>query len=425
MTALRGPLGESAALFATGVRRTFVDKGKVLDLVPPAYLKPVDDEIAGMLELPERYPGLIRADVIGQSVEGRPLVALHMTNFDDARPKPTVGLMGGIHGDEIGNGPWGLAVLRDVLEGYGKDPAATAALNSREFRSIPFANPDGRARAELGYLTGRNEDLFFRTNARGVDLNRNFPFHHGATNARRGSAGPLPASEPETRAFVDYWEANLPRVFADVHSEGRKVLIPFGHTTDAPKDDAGLRLIAEGIGARNGYRAASSSRFTKGGTSGTSKDWMYGVHDVPSFTLEVGRTHHLTQKAFDYSVRHNRVAMSWFARVADAPYERASGPGVVSAVRDGSDAVRALVRPEGHRRPVAAVEAYVDPLAAPGSGVALLRRAGAGSGEDGATRWSLDRRGLASLDAGDGVVMLRAQDDAGTWGPFTAARPAD
>jgi hypothetical protein len=412
-------LAQARALWESGVHRTFMEHGVVRDLLPPAYMKPVDEEIAAMLRMPEEFPGLVKAEIIGHSVEGRPLVALHVTNFADTRPKPVMGMESNIHGDEIANGPWGVDVLRSTLQGYGKDPAATAILDSREIRGIPFANPDGRARVELGYLTGDEKLLFFRTNANGVDLNRNFPFAWSETNARRGSAGPYAMSEPETKAYVEYWTKHPPHVFIAGHSQGGTILKPFGHTAVPPKDQDGLLRIANGIAERNGYRVESSHDFTNGGTSGTSKDWMYGVLDVPAFTLEVGHAHHMTQAAFEETVRQNRAAMSWVARIADDPYARSAGPGVTSAAADARGGVEVLARPEGLRRPVAAVEMYGDPLAEVGSGVRLVP-SGPGDAAE-ATRWVLDGDAVANLpDVRNGVRYVRALDDQGRWGPFTA-----
>jgi murein tripeptide amidase MpaA len=67
------------------------------------------------------------------------------------------------------------------------------------------ANPDG-------LLTGR------RTNANGVDVNRNFP----ARNWRRFKHplfdnGPSPASEPETRAILAAIEEMRPGRIVSIH----------------------------------------------------------------------------------------------------------------------------------------------------------------------------------------------------------------
>lgn len=414
----KGPLADALALYATGARRTFEDKGHVLDLVPPPYLRPIGDETARMLDLPKRFPGLVEAEVIGHSVEGRPLVALHLSNFADPRPKPTIGLLGNLHGDEIGNGPWGMAVLEHALQGYGVDPAATALLNSRDIRAIPFANPDGRFRVEQGYLSGNVDDLFHRANANGVDLNRNFPFGYGTTTPTRGSAGPAAMSEPETQAIVGYWNQHVPDIYVDVHSKGEKILVPYGFDHPPSKDLPGMLAIGRGVGQRNGYKVESSATFTGGGTSGTSKDWMHGVHGVPSFTLEVGTTHHLTQQAFEDSVLRNTKAMSWLSRIADAPYARAAGPAVTSASRDARGGVDVIADPDGLRHAVAGVEVYADPLAAVGSGVRLQPHG---------STWGADAGALAALgDArhGAGLLYSRAVDAAGNWGPFSVVQPA-
>jgi g-D-glutamyl-meso-diaminopimelate peptidase len=417
-----GPLRESLALFNSGVKRTFEDTGRVLDLVPPPYMRPIDDEIQSMLELEHEFPGLVKATIIGHSVEGRPIVELHMSNFADPRPKPTVGFIGNLHGDEDGNGPWGVRLFRDVLEGHGREAAATATLNARDFRSIPFANPDGRAAVERGYLSGNLDDLFHRTNANGVDLNRNFPVGYGTTVARRGSAGPHALSEPESRAIHDRFSELPPDELADVHSQGNRILLPYGYDRAPSKHLAALTRIARGMAARNGYAVESSATFTKGGTGGTSKDWAHETFGIPSITVEVGNTHHMTQEEFDDAVLRNRPAMSYFARLADAPYHRARGPQVASGVLDANGGVRVTAAPDGLRHAVSGVEIYRDPLTRPGDGVALQATGTSDAKLAGSSGWVLRAADSGITDGIDGVGQLyaRARDSRGNWGPFSA-----
>jgi murein peptide amidase A len=120
--------------------------------------------------------GLVAALVIpltGHSVEGRPI---RLVERDGPRPGRTVLVVGCIHGTEDA----GIAVTRLLL--HGPRPAAGRLL------VIQDLNPDGRR-------------LGVRVNARGVDLNRNFPSQWRPIG-RRGDpqyAGPRPLSEPETR----------------------------------------------------------------------------------------------------------------------------------------------------------------------------------------------------------------------------------
>jgi predicted deacylase len=150
----------------------------------------------------------------GQSVEGRPLVALH-------RPgrSPALLVSAGLHGLEwigtsVAMGLWAAATDGTWSGGH-------------ELWLVPCANPDGRARVEA--LGGRGRLAVLRTNARGVDLNRNFPRPGGGAPSRlpftgsdrRGRAtyrGPAPLSEPESAALVQLAQRARPRGAVSLHS---------------------------------------------------------------------------------------------------------------------------------------------------------------------------------------------------------------
>jgi beta-N-acetylhexosaminidase len=105
------------------------------------------------------------------SVQDRP-IAVHRRGGADAARRVLV--VGSVHGDE----PGGKAVTRALLERAA--PPGTAIYVVHDL------NPDAARRGT-------------RVNARGVDLNRNFP-HRWRTGPRgRFHPGPRAASEPETR----------------------------------------------------------------------------------------------------------------------------------------------------------------------------------------------------------------------------------
>ncbi|HEY2054731.1 MAG TPA: M14 family zinc carboxypeptidase [Solirubrobacterales bacterium] len=124
--------------------------------------------------------------VLGRSVRGRPIVALLLGDLDAARPLLVVGA---IHGDE----PAGIAIARDL----GSDPPPRSGL----IVTIPDLNPDGVAAGT-------------RQNARGVDLNRNFPWHwrHLERLGDPQYSGPHPLSEPESRIAHSLILRRRPRI---------------------------------------------------------------------------------------------------------------------------------------------------------------------------------------------------------------------
>jgi protein MpaA len=138
---------------------------------------------------PARPPtsGLVdQRAILGRSVRGRPIRAEEMGNPASQRRLLVVGC---IHGNECA----GIAIAR-ALAAEPSPPNADV--------SIVFdLNPDGRA-------------LRTRQNARGVDLNRNFPFRWrpiGAPGAEFYS-GTRAGSEPETRVAIRFIDALRPTI---------------------------------------------------------------------------------------------------------------------------------------------------------------------------------------------------------------------
>ena len=123
-----------------------------------------------------KRPAVIGHRVIGHTVKGRPINAWHVGETGKGVKK--VVLMSSIHGNErrIAQILWS---LRDGHKVHGIN-----------LWLIPVANPDGWARDT-------------RQNARGVDLNRNFPTKWVHTTGHYAS-GRKPASEPETRALMRF-----------------------------------------------------------------------------------------------------------------------------------------------------------------------------------------------------------------------------
>jgi murein peptide amidase A len=109
--------------------------------------------------------------VIGHSVDGRPIVL-----FESTRPTAALKLIvvGDIHGNETA----GMRIAASLLAAI--PPPRTDLL------VVPTINPDGVAAHSRG-------------NARGVDLNRNFPFDWRPLFGGEYS-GTAPLSEPESRA---------------------------------------------------------------------------------------------------------------------------------------------------------------------------------------------------------------------------------
>lgn len=409
----------------------------------PAYFRPVTDIHDRIHRLASQFPQLVQVIQLGSTAQdagGRPLIAMRVSadaGKASAMGKPGVLMLGGVHAREIANPELLMGWAEALVKGYGTDPAATALLDGRRLIVFPVVNPDGHAIVERAYSdTKYSNGLMQRVNNRkggGVDLNRNFPFHWGEVGSsdRPGSEtyrGPAAASEPETQAVMKLVESEKPAMVQDWHSHGGMVLAPFGHN-EVPKDDAGMRAIGAAIKRQNGYRVMTSWEFGSG--SGTSKDWVYGVHNIPAFTVETGNSFLQSDKEFADTVKVNRPVLEQSLYMADAPYERSQGPdAALRASAQGALTVELNAVPgpvkKGAPAPaaitVAGAELVKSLLDKPGSGTVLT----AADGVFDSARESIALpvgAGLADAFAGAQYLLIRGRDSAGRWGNPVAIAP--
>lgn len=182
-----------------------------------------------------------------RSIDGRMLRARLMGDQG-----PCLLFLGAIHGDEP---------LLEVAEQGGRAWLVAHPIETRGLRLVFCSpiNPDGLERGT-------------RRNARGIDLNRNFPASNFRPSPHRGKA---PLSEPESRFVARLLETYKPQLVITVHQPRRSV------NWDGPAED-----LARAMARLNGYRPEASVGYSTPGSLGS---WVGIDQGIPILTLELPR----------------------------------------------------------------------------------------------------------------------------------------
>jgi hypothetical protein len=203
---------------------------------------------------------------------------------------------------------------------------------------VPIVNPDALHINCARLIAGRR--AFQRSNARGVDLNRNFPrqrdgfpWHPLAGSRWRllpNYAGPRPLSEPETRALRDVADQTKPRVSVGFHSFGELLLYPWAFTRRpnprrARYEHVGRAFVHALKGAN--YRVMQATEWYS--TVGDMDDWLDAEYGTLAFTVEVSRPMRRLR-----NLRRASNPFAWSNPVEVTPAVTGVAPGVDALVRE-------------------------------------------------------------------------------------------
>ena len=194
------------------------------------------------------HPAVVQVRVIGHTVQGQNIVAWRLGQPTSRRK---VVVLSAMHGNETGPS----RILYNLRDGR--------AIRGADVWVVPQYNRDGIRRHT-------------RQNARGVDLNRNFPRHWkrqtGATNS-----GPRAASEPETRAVMAFLRQIRPNYVVSFHQP----LYGVGRT--GGKGGSFVQRLHRGLGLP--VRSFNCS----GVCHGTMTEWFNATLPGIAVTVEYGR----------------------------------------------------------------------------------------------------------------------------------------
>jgi protein MpaA len=212
--------------------------------------------------------------ILGFSVEGRPIEAERL-----GPDGLTLLVFGAIHGDEPGSAELCVRFLERLSR---RAPPVGVVV-------APVVNPDGLERNR-------------KDNARGVDLNRNFPAANWQLAHPPGyHSGAQPLSEPESAALAGLIDAVRPAALVAVHQPFRCV------NWDGP-----ARVLAARMSAASGFPMRESVGYPTPGSFGS----CYGVdRGLPVVTLELPRP--VEDADFDACLRALDCAILWIGSGAE------------------------------------------------------------------------------------------------------------
>lgn len=235
------------------------------------------------------FPLICQVITIGQSVEGRDLRAIKITdNPGLEEDEPEFKYVAAIHGDEIMGIEMCLYFIDHLLSNYGSDPDITNLIDTTEIWILPVMNPDGRVSLE-------------RFNANGYDLNRSFPdgFNQSIGNIFDGPPPGISGLQPEVEHVMNWSTAHSFVLSANFHGGALVANYPYDNdglgSVDSPSpDDLLFEFLARTYTVHN-LPMWHSPVFQDGISNGAEwysidggmQDWNYRYLSCNEITMEI------------------------------------------------------------------------------------------------------------------------------------------
>lgn len=251
----------------------------IITLNQPYYY---DNLVNDTAKLELLYYNQIKTYVIGTSYEGRDIIMLQVGTGDKK-----VLITGGVHGRETINP----IVLMKMIETYCQEN--WNQLMDYTLYIIPLLNPDGYMIALRGFNIIKDESLRlaakaknipyeeWKFNARGVDLNRNFP----SVTWKQKFIGDVPASERETKALINIMDSIPTIAYLDYHSRGKEIY--YYRSSMSKEYNQKQKEIALKMANSTGYTLVKpEGEINVNDSGGNTVHYYSETKKKPAFTIE-------------------------------------------------------------------------------------------------------------------------------------------
>jgi g-D-glutamyl-meso-diaminopimelate peptidase len=253
----------------------------------------------------KKYSEFLSYESLGKTYDNRKIYEVTLGNKN---AKEHILIQSTIHGREYMNT---LLVMRQI-ENYCMN-YYTGTYNGKYYSElldevcihiIPMMNPDGVTISQFGASGIKDATLRkkvesmqlrygtyskWRANARGVDLNRNYPLNWSSTSQTwistansDGTKGSSAGSEKETKILMNRIKTLKPSTVISYHSAGSVIYWNFHQTGTLQKK---FKSLFNTIKAETGYSAQAV-----GSLRSCFGDWVAEVQKIPTLTIETGHT---------------------------------------------------------------------------------------------------------------------------------------
>lgn len=272
------------------------------------------------------HPELSKLVEIGQSVEGRPIWAIKISDHADRdEPRePSILFNSMHHAREVMTPEIAIDIVEFLLTNYDSDAKVKHWVDSNEIWVVPMLNVDGNAKVWAS-------DPMWRKNTKnsfGVDINRNYPYGWNSCNGSSGFPfaqdyrGPSAASEPETQALMGLVAKIKPVFDISYHTYSELVLYPYGCKNASGEPNPAMVEIGQEMGRLMGYQAGTPWELLYE-ADGSDMDWMMAEHQVIPFAIEANSRSEGFSPPFastrDKTVTLNRKAWQLLLDKLDGP----------------------------------------------------------------------------------------------------------